>query len=95
MALLDVQMVSIRVARVTFATHRAATRDGAQCDRPPGAKCVTSACLSTAMLLAIVLGACKKAPAPAPQAPEVSVVTAHRAFGYNSVVSKGAAGSHR
>jgi membrane fusion protein, multidrug efflux system len=36
--------------------------------------------LPTAMLLAVVLGACSTAhtPAPAPQAPEVSVVTVHR-----------------
>ena len=60
MAPLDVQMVSIHLARVTFATHRAATRDGAQCDRPPRAKCVTSACLPTAMLLAVVLGGLQK-----------------------------------
>jgi multidrug efflux pump subunit AcrA (membrane-fusion protein) len=38
--------------------------------------------LATAMLLAVVLGACSNAqtqtPAPAPQLPEVSVVTVHR-----------------
>ena len=88
MALLDVQMVSIRLVRVTFATHRAALHDGPQCDRPLRAEWVRSACLPTAMLLAVVLGACKKAP-------EVLVVTAHLAFGYNSEVGKGSAGSHR
>src|SRR5258705_5427683 len=37
-------------------------------------------CLPTAMLLAMALGACSNAqtPAPAPQAPEVSVITVHR-----------------
>jgi hypothetical protein len=53
MALLDVQMVSIHLARVTFATHSAAPHDSAECDRPARAECVTSACLPTAMLLAV------------------------------------------
>src|ERR1700676_1077425 len=37
-------------------------------------------CLPTAMLLAVALGACSNAqtPAPAPQVPEVSVITVHR-----------------
>ena len=37
MALPDVQKVSIRVASVTFATHRTAPHGGAQSDRPPRA----------------------------------------------------------
>src|SRR5437899_2951377 len=35
MALPDVQMASIRLARVTFATRRAAWRGGTRCDRSP------------------------------------------------------------
>src|ERR1700687_727560 len=43
MTLPDVPMVSIRLACVTFVTHRAAPQGGAQCDRAPGRGWVTSA----------------------------------------------------
>src|ERR1700687_3336346 len=52
------------LARGPFATHGPSPHDGAQCDRPPPAEYVTGACLPTAMLLAIVLGACKKSAGP-------------------------------
>src|SRR6202171_2094845 len=44
MALLDVQMVSIRVARVAFVTRRQAPYGGTQCDELPRVRWVTSAC---------------------------------------------------
>jgi len=34
MALPDVQVVSIRLARVTFVTRRAGSQGGSRCDRP-------------------------------------------------------------
>jgi len=40
----DVQVVSIRLARVTFVTRRSGPQ-AAQCDRPPRAGRVTSACV--------------------------------------------------
>jgi hypothetical protein len=42
MAVLDVQVVSIRLARVTFVTRGAGPQCGTQCDRPPRAGWVTS-----------------------------------------------------
>jgi hypothetical protein len=49
MALPDVQVVSIPLARVTFVTRRAGPQGGAQCDRPPRAGWVTSACVRSQM----------------------------------------------
>ena len=44
MALLEVQMVSIRPARVAFVTRMQGRYGGAQCDEPPRVRWVTSAC---------------------------------------------------